>query len=339
MQEILTVFVLLMSSVSAFTDCASYYEKTESVTARRWCQQGSYFDFKSTIPANNGQIVKIFYNCQGQPTKRSILLVHGWPTSSYDYQKLVSILSQNMFVCAMDFPGHGFSEKPPHPFDYSMFDYAQALHQFVTKVVPLKQFMLLTHDEGDSVGLQFLRMYIDSASRLYTLLHHFIMNGSIYLPLAAITPFQKKLLDNTTGPIIQKTLTGKMLASSLGAEVYSPPLNKSETAELATVFDFQTGAHVLHETIQYLVERGEFENQWLDVLGKSPVPCTLIWGQKDPVAVPAVADYAWDNYLKNRPSATAEYIKIPEANHYIQHDVPTKIAEIIAKTAGYNFLV
>jgi pimeloyl-ACP methyl ester carboxylesterase len=126
-------------------------------------------------------------------------------------------------------------------------------------------------------------------------------------------------------------MTGERLASGLGKDVYSPPLNESAVTELATVFDFQSGAHVTHETIQYLVERSEFEVQWLEVLGKSPVPCTLIWGQKDPVAVPAVADYAWDNYLKNRKTATAEYIKIPEANHYVQHDATIQIAEIVKK--------
>merc|ERR1719229_1926046 len=108
---------------------------------------------------------------------------------------------------------------------------------------------------------------MDSTSRLYTILYHFIMNGSIKLSVADISPFQKKLLDNSTGPILEKTISGKMLADTLGESVYTPHLNKSEMAELATVFDFQTGTHVLHGTIQYLWERAEFEDQWLETLG------------------------------------------------------------------------
>lgn len=322
--------LLFLVGVTSLTDCVSYYKKIESVNAQKWCQQGDYFKFTSTIPANNGKIVDLFYNCQGEKTNPAILLIHGWPTSSYDYQNLVSILSKTMFVCAMDFPGHGFSEKPPDDsFTYSMFDYAEMLHYFVTKVVPLNNFMILSHDEGDSVGFQFLRNYINSASRLYKILYHFIMNGSIYLPLADISELQKQLLSNTTGPNVEKRITGELLANGLGKSVYTPHLTESEISELATVFNFQTGTHVLHGTIQYLWERGVFEVEWLETLGKSPVPCTLIWGQKDPVAVPAVADYAWDNYLKNRTSATAEYVKVPDANHYIQHDATAKIAEIV----------
>jgi pimeloyl-ACP methyl ester carboxylesterase len=60
----------------------------------------------------------------------------------------------------------------------------------------------------------------------------------------------------------------------------------------------------------------QFEDHWLSVLAKSTVPCAMIWGEKDPVAVTNVADYVWDNYLKNRET-TATYDKIPEASHYL----------------------
>lgn len=326
---VLIAFALHMACVAGFTKCTSYYEKIESATAKKWCQQGAYFTFSSTIPVNHGQTVNIFYNCQGQKTNPHILLIHGWPTSSYDFQDLVDIISQKYFVCTMDFPGHGFSEKLPHPFAYSIFDYAKALDQFVTKVVPLKEFMLLTHDEGDSVGFQFLRNYMESTSKLYNLTYHFVLNGGIYLPLTHLTEMQKKLLSNETGPDLQKMISGAMLAAGMGSGVFTPPLNKSEVAELTTVFDFESGSHILHETIQYLGERMEFENIWLDVLGKSPVPCTLMWGEKDGVCVTDVADYVWKNYLENRKSAAAEYIKLPKANHYVQHDDPIGIANII----------
>ena len=59
-----------------------------------------------------------------------------------------------------------------------------------------------------------------------------------------------------------------------------------------------------------------------------PAP-SLIWGLKDPVAVPAIADYVWDNYLKVRPNASATYTKIPGANHYIQVDHAEQVAQIV----------
>ena len=66
---------------------------------------------------------------------------------------------------------------------------------------------------------------------------------------------------------------------------------------------------------------------------KSDVPTTLIWGEQDPVAVPAVADYAWENYLKNR-KAPAVYWQIPCAGHYLQNDQPELVAQLVRRALG-----
>ena len=54
--------------------------------------------------------------------------------------------------------------------------------------------------------------------------------------------------------------------------------------------------------------------EWLEVLHNASVDCSLIWGMLDPVAVPAVADYVWANYLKSRPHANAAYHKLDGTN-------------------------
>jgi pimeloyl-ACP methyl ester carboxylesterase len=84
----------------------------------------------------------------------------------------------------------------------------------------------------------------------------------------------------------------------------------------------------MHETIQYLEDRKLHEDEWLEALHRSPVNCSLIWGLKDPVAVPAVADYVWQKYLKNRPAA-ATYTQIPGANHYIQVDHAQEVSKLV----------
>merc|ERR1719498_883901 len=104
---------------------------------------------------------------------------------------------------------------------------------------------------------------------------------------------------------MERILTGKMLANGLARSVFSPSLNATQAQELSTVFDYQQGTRVLHGTIQYLNERWRYEDQWLEVLGNSTVPATMIWGKKDPVAVTDVANYVWENFLVNRTSAPA----------------------------------
>ncbi len=71
----------------------------------------------------------------------------------------------------------------------------------------------------------------------------------------------------------------------------------------------------------------------LEVLAKSTVPATLIWGEKDAIAVPAISDYVWENYLRDRP-APATYWRIPCAGHYLQNDQPEIIAQLIRHALG-----
>jgi hypothetical protein len=118
----------------------------------------------------------------------------------------------------------------------------------VTEVVPLKDFVYLTHDEGDSVGLQFLENY-QTAKKPYKITHHIMLNGSIYLPEADLTIMQKILLSDTFGPIFERFMSGYLLSVGLSFKVYHPSLSWSQVDELTTVFDYNEGTQVMHGTI------------------------------------------------------------------------------------------
>ena len=189
----------------------------------------------------------------------------------------------------------------------------------------INNFSYLTHDEGSSVGLAFL----DSFASIFEIQHHYILDGSIYLPAASITAGQKALLSNLTGPAIQALMNPNTMAKGLGTTVCTPKLNETQTAALASVFGYQEGQHIMHDTIQYLVDRKLHEDHWLDVLHNAQIDASLIWGTTDPVATTKVADYVWENYLKNRPHANATYHKIQGANHYLQIGNATQVAAIV----------
>ena len=334
-----SVLLVIWASVAVGSPCEDFYNQASpprhvaaSVAARGWCSSGKYFNFTSRV--NPGAVEqRVFYRCGGSPDAPAMVLGHGWPTSSFDFLQLSEQLESKFFVCAVDYVGHGFSDKPTDPeYQYSMTDHSWVVEDLVTRVLGLKSFSYLTHDEGDSVGFILLKRYAQYESRgdkPFHINHHIILNGGIYLPLAHLSEMQTVLLSNPTGPALQRTLTGPILADGMAVDVYSPSLNKTERDELATVFDYQSGTHVMHGTIQYLVERHEHEVEWLQVLGNCSVSATLVWGGKDPVAVPAVGDYVWTNYLANRTSAPSTYHKVPEANHYIQVDHVDVIAQIV----------
>ena len=107
----------------------------------------------------------------------------------------------------------------------------------------------------------------------------------------------------------RRVLPSALLAEGMAHSVYSPPLTRAQAEDVRGVFDFEDGTAVMHETIHYLDERAEHEDAWLDAWSRMPVPCSLLWGEKDEVAPVAVADYVWRNVLANgsRPAAPATY--------------------------------
>jgi pimeloyl-ACP methyl ester carboxylesterase len=62
---------------------------------------------------------------------------------------------------------------------------------------------------------------------------------------------------------------------------------------------------------------------WFDALVAHPAPLTVIWGQRDPVSVPKIAE----SILEGRPDAT--YIPLPDVGHYPQWEAPERVANIL----------
>jgi pimeloyl-ACP methyl ester carboxylesterase len=299
-----------------------------------WCKAGRYFSWESTLPENaDFEALNIFHICQGNPNDPAILMIHGYPTSSFDYAALAKELGQDHYVCALDTPGYGFSDKPKNGYQYSIFDDARLVDDYIRDIVGLEELTLITHDKGDSVGLALLQIYQAYDERPYTINHHVITNGNIYLPLAQLTGAQKALLNPTLGPVISWLLTGDRFASGLAESTFATTLPQSEIDSYASIFDYQDGIAVQHEIIKYLNERTENEVVWLETLERSDIPTTLIWGELDSIAPVAVPDHAWTNYLKDRETPAA-YWRIPCADHYLQVDQPALITDIVRAVVG-----
>ena len=116
----------------------------------------------------------------------------------------------------------------------------------------------------------------------------------------------------------------------MGAVTFTPPRGPEdpEVQALAATFAHDDGVGVLHETIQYLVERSADEEAWLRSLAADAVPTTLIWGVYDTVSPVRVATHVWHEHLMFKPGRNALYL-IPGANHYLQNDRPDAFVEAL----------
>ncbi len=238
--------------------------------ADEWRSCGGYFTWRPT--AQDASSVKIFHVELGDPDAPVVLLIHGWPTSSIDWFGVANQLRARFRVCALDFPGYGFSDKP-QGWGYSLTRDDELVEYYLSQVICAEACVVVAHDRGDSVALLHAARCTDGRSAV-RLEHLVLSNGNIFLPLSNLTGAQRQMLDRESGPQIAAALTPSQLAEGLGASTFTPPRKAGdpEVDALTATFSHADGVRVLHETIQYLVERSQNEHAWLTALAEAPVP-------------------------------------------------------------------
>jgi pimeloyl-ACP methyl ester carboxylesterase len=98
--------------------------------------------------------VKIFYREAGDASLPTIVLLHGYPTSSHMYRDLIPLLAKDFHVIAPDYPGFGYSDSPtPKQFIYSFDNYAHTMNARLNKIGVSKYYLYL-QDYGGPVGFR-----------------------------------------------------------------------------------------------------------------------------------------------------------------------------------------
>jgi pimeloyl-ACP methyl ester carboxylesterase len=294
--------------------------------ANDWWSRGGHFSWRPT--SRDAPSVDVFHVELGDPDAPVLQLVHGWPTSSIDWSQVADKLSARFRVCALDFPGYGFSNKP-RGWGYSLARDAELIGFYLAEVIGADAAVVVAHDRGDSVALLHAANCAEGRSRV-RLEHLVLSNGNIFLPLSNLTAAQSAILGRASGPDIVAALTPLQLAEGMGASTFTPrrTADDPQVEALAATFGHDDGVEVLHETIQYLVERSESEQTWLTALVAAAFPVTLIWGLYDTVSPPRVASYVWHEYLMLKPGGNRLYF-VPDANHYLQVDRPDAFVEVL----------
>jgi pimeloyl-ACP methyl ester carboxylesterase len=286
--------------------------------ANDWYVGGDYFEWTSTTEDNNAVKVNVFYRTWGDESKPKLVLIHGFPNSSFDYYKMIPYLEDEYHIAALDFPGSGFSDKPLDSYNYMLAENAEIVDHFVREVVGFEDFALFTHDRGVSIGLAFLGNYLDNPSPGYTVNYHFLSNSGMFLPLANLVPFQLSLLDADAGERM------------IQARSAQPRRTEGEPESLAfsDIFAFNQGNISLLYVGRYLLERQANETRWLENLLRSPVPVAYLWGLTDNVNPIRIPNHVWDTYLNDREVESSFWI-LPTAGHYPQRDNPEEVAKIV----------
>jgi len=156
-KALLTVLVASTYTVSGWASQAS--DSTSTQTKHK------------TVQVNG---VDIFYREAGPENAPTILLLHGYPTSSHMFRNLIRDLSDNYHVLAPDYPGYGRSEQPPmSEFDYTFDNMARTMEGFL-ETLQVDQFSIYLMDYGAPIGYRIASKYPERVQALI------IQNGNAY---------------------------------------------------------------------------------------------------------------------------------------------------------------
>lgn len=252
-----------------------------------------------------------------------LLVIHGFPTSSFDWAHLVDDLAVRRRVVLVDLPGFGLSDKPDRP--YTIAGAADSV-MGVAAQLGLDRLALLTHDMGDTVGGELLARQADGDWDV-EITRRVLTNGSIYIAMAQLTDGQLMLLSlpdergaNGPGP--------ELLAASLTATLSERHQATTDMSAHAELVCHEGGDSLLPRTIRYIEERRANEERFTGAIETHPSPLSVIWGPEDPIAVAAMTD----RLLDARPDARR--IWIDGAGHYPQNEDPAAYLAAVLDALG-----
>ena len=255
----------------------------------------------------------------GSDRRPTVLALHGFPTSSFDYHLVLPELSARRRVVLLDFPGYGFSDKP-RDYSYSLIEQADVV-EAVCVQLGVTHAHLVSHDMGTSVATELL------ARRMRGLLHltlesALFLNGSMYVEMSRLAPTQKIVLTRV-GPLFAR-LGREPLFRMQMKRILSRPVPESEITAMWQQLLYLEGRSRLAQTIHYVSDRKRYWQRWIGALrGLSDLPAHVLWGVEDPIAVLAIGERA------AREIPTAELERLEGVGHYPMLEAPHEVAAAV----------
>lgn len=265
---------------------------------------------------------KIFYREAGDPNKPTIVLLHGYPSSSHTYRELIPMLSRDYHVIAPDYLGSGYSARPdpdvePYTFD-RLADYVEGL----LNELGVKNYTLYMQDFGAPVGFRLIERNPAAVEAII------VQNANAYLD--GLTPkrqaFFRNARDDKSAQNVEKlfeftgeqAIINKQYLRDVPAgkhDIMSPDSWTHDLAFLRTDKDRKIQVQ-LFQDYQNNIDRYP---TWQATMRKHQFPALIVWGRNDPAFISAGAEA----FLRDLPDAELHLI---DAGHFAVEEQPDVVA-------------
>ncbi|MBS1121284.1 MAG: alpha/beta hydrolase [Deltaproteobacteria bacterium] len=274
------------------------------MTPEQWRAGGDHFLWRGE---------QIFFRVEG--TGEPLLLIHGFPTASWDWFAVWPALIERYRVLTLDMIGFGFSAKP-RGFDYSIFAQADLFEALLARH-HVKTYRLLAHDYGLTVTQELLARQGDAATTA-RITSACLLNGGLF-PETHRALVTQRLLASPLGPLVARVSSYRTFASTMRRIWGAHPPSDAELRAMWQLVTENGGLGVMAKLIGYMAERKRHRERWVRALVESTLPIRLVNGLADPVSgAHMVARY---RELVPHP----DIVELPGVGHYPQLEAPDAV--------------
>jgi pimeloyl-ACP methyl ester carboxylesterase len=267
--------------------------------------------------------LKVFYREAGAQQAHTLVLLHGFPSSSHMFRNLLPALAEHLHVVAPDYPGYGYSDCPGVEHFAYTFDHLEEVVEHVLGALQLQRFSLYVQDYGAPVGF---RLAVKHPERIEAIISQ---NGNAYREgltsfWDAAWPFWSHRTAETEQPIRElltpEATRWQYLQGAREADRISPDawtfdqwgLDRPGNADiqLALFEDYRTNPQ------RYA--------QWQEYFRRHQPPLLAVWGKRDPIFGPAGAEA----FKRDLPDSE---IQLLETGHFALEEDGELIAQLMIR--------
>ena len=273
--------------------------------------------------------IRIFYRSAGDASAPVLLLLHGFPTSSFMFRELIPRLADEYRIIAPDLPGFGFTEVPEkRDYKYSFDALARTIEAF-TDALGLKRYAVYVFDYGAPTGLRLAMAHPERVTAIVS------QNGNAY----------EEGLGDAWGPIRtywsaptaenrevlrQNILTLEATRWQYTHGVANPDSVAPESYTLdAALLERPGNKEIQLDLFLDYASNVKLYPEFQEYFRKSTPPLLAIWGKNDPFFIPAGAEA----YRKDLPNARVQFL---DTGHFATETHSAEIAAAIKEFFGAN---
>lgn len=267
---------------------------------------------------------RLFYREAGDSTQPTLILLHGFPSSSHTYRELIPLLSGRYHIIAPDYLGSGFSDHPhPDQQPYSFDLLANYLSGLISKL-GIKNYTLYLQDFGAPVGF---RVMMEEPGKLEGLI---VQNANAYLE--GLTQKRQAFFQNANRDRSPENVAA--LYQFIGRKAIIEKQYLRDVRGKESIMNPDSWTHDLgflqndrDRKIQVQLFQDYYNNllaypEWQAFLRKQHPPTLIVWGKNDPAFISDGARA----YLTDLPDAELHLV---DAGHFAVEEKPVEIAKYI----------